>query len=105
MDSSAYKIEYREAAEENLHKTYEHIAKTLKNPRAADQIQNAIFDALDYLIKDPEIYPLIGDSSYRKCIVENYIAIYFVDHKKKTVYVDEVVCSLQNYLPKWRLPL
>jgi len=101
MDSSEYLIEYRETAKSDIYEIYDYIAVKLKNPRAAERIQNEIFDAISYVKKDHDFYPVIGNGPYRKCPVEGYVAIHYVDHKQKIVYVEEIVNSLQNYMPRY----
>ena len=101
MGTNEYEILYSDNAEYDRHEIYEYIVEKLKNQRAADRIQDAIVDALKYLKKDPEFYPIIGDGPYRKCTIENYIVVHYVDHKNKKVIIEEIARSSQNFLPRY----
>ena len=95
-----YNIHYSPKAVQDLDDIQEYITKDLFNPEAAENVINAILDAIDVLEDFPEsgapLEPHINlDTPYRFVTAGNYIAFYrFEDN---TVYVDRILYQKRNY--------
>jgi len=95
-----YNINYSPKALQDLDEIWDYITKDLFNPEAAENVVNAILDAVDVLEDFPEsgapLEPHIDlDTPYRFVTVGNYIASYrFEDN---AIYVDRVLYKKRNY--------
>lgn len=95
-----YNINYSPKALPDLDEIWDYITKDLFNPEAAENVVNAIFDAVDVLEDFPEsgapLEPHIDlDTPYRFVTAGNYIAFYrFEDN---AIYVDRVLYKKRNY--------
>jgi len=95
-----YNINYSPKALQDLDEIWDYITKDLFNPEAAENVVNAILDAVDVLEDFPEsgapLEPHIDlDTPYRFVTAGNYIAFYrFEDN---AIYVDRVLYKKRNY--------
>jgi len=95
-----YNINYSPKALQDLDEIWDYITKDLFNPEAAENVVNAVLDAVDVLEDFPEsgapLEPHIDlDTPYRFVTAGNYIAFYrFEDN---AIYVDRVLYKKRNY--------
>ena len=96
-----YAIEYLPAALEDLKEIVRYIARTLQNPKAAENLAHEIIKKVDLLADFPysaprytPIKPL--EYEYRKLLVKNYFAFYRIDEMKKTITVALIIYAKRN---------
>ena len=96
-----YAIEYLPAALEDLKEIVRYIARTLQNPKAAENLAHEIIKKIDLLADFPysaprytPIKPL--EYEYRKLLVKNYFAFYRIDEMKKTITVARIIYAKRN---------
>ena len=76
-------------AQEDLENIFSYIAIELVNSEAASDLKDKFEDKFNELLLFPLSYPrvknkLIFQIDLRKCIVQNYIIVYFYNEIKKT---------------------
>ena len=96
-----YAIEYLPSALEDLKEIVRYIARTLQNPKAAENLAHEIIKKIDLLADFPysaprytPIKPL--EYEYRKLLVKNYFAFYRIDEMKKTITVARIIYAKRN---------
>ena len=96
-----YAIEYLPSALEDLKEIVRYIARTLQNPKAAENLAHEIIKKVDLLADFPysaprytPIKPL--EYEYRKLLVKNYFAFYRIDEMKKTITVVRIIYAKRN---------
>ena len=96
-----YAIEYLPSALEELKEIVRYIARTLQNPKAAENLAHEIIKKIDLLADFPysaprytPIKPL--EYEYRKLLVKNYFAFYRIDEMKKTITVARIIYAKRN---------
>jgi len=90
-------------AQEDLENIFSYIAIELVNPEAASNLIDKFDDKFNELLLFPLSYPLIESKlifqiDLRKCIVQNYIIVYFYNEKDKLVEIIRVIYSRVDYL-------
>jgi plasmid stabilization system protein ParE len=90
-------------AQEDLENIFTYIAMALANPEAALNLIDNFEDKFNELLLFPLSYPLIERKlifqiDLRKCIVQNYIIVYFYNEKDKLVEIIRVIYSRVDYL-------
>ena len=89
-------------AYEDLRDIYRYIKEELHNTNSAIKIIDEIEQRIGLL----EEYPCSGSSvqepelqtrAYRKLIINNYIALYTIDDKKKEVHIVRIVYGKRDY--------
>ena len=96
-----YAIEYLPSSLEDLKEIVRYIARTLQNPKAAENLAHEIIKKVDLLADFPysaprytPIKPL--EYEYRKLLVKNYFAFYRIDEMKKTITVARIIYAKRN---------
>ena len=96
-----YAIEYLPSSLEDLKEIVRYIARTLQNPKAAENLAHEIIKKIDLLADFPysaprytPIKPL--EYEYRKLLVKNYFAFYRIDEMKKTITVARIIYAKRN---------
>jgi len=89
-------------AKEDLENIFYYIAVELVNPDAASNLIDKFEIKFEELLLFPLSYPLIESKlvfqiDLRKCIVDNYIIVYFYNEKNKLVEIVRVIYSMTNY--------
>ena len=93
MESSEYyRVEYTRTALKRLEEIIEYIAVTLCNPSAAKKLIDAFDETIESVSKFPYAMPKaknknVTTQEYRKIFVRQYLAIYRIDEKEKTIYI------------------
>jgi toxin ParE1/3/4 len=90
-------------AKEDLENIFSYIAIELVNPEAALNLVDKFETKFNELLLFPLSYPLIKSKlifqiDLRKCIVQNYIIVYFYNEIEKLVEIIRVIYSKVDYL-------
>ena len=90
-------------AKEDLENIFYYIAIELVNQEAASDLINKFESKFNELLLFPISYPLVESKliyeiDLRKCMVENYIILYFYNAKDKLVEIVRVIYSKIDYL-------
>lgn len=99
-----YKIKYLKAAINEITDISHYISVELDSPDAANSVVDLIFSAIYSLSDFPYAFPTISSSlkkrkfAYRKLVVKNYIVIFRVNQRQRTIYIDHVVHARRNYM-------
>lgn len=90
-------------AKEDLQNIFSYIAIELVNPQAASNQIDKFEDKYNELLVFPLAYPIIESKfifqiDLRKCIVQNYMIVYFYNEKDKLIEIIRVIYSRVDYL-------
>jgi addiction module RelE/StbE family toxin len=90
-------------AQEDLENIFSYIAIELVNKQAASKLIDRFENKFNELLLFPLSYPLIKSKlifqiDLRKCIVQNYIIVYFYNEIEKLVEIIRVMYSKVDYL-------
>lgn len=90
-------------AQEDLENIFSYIAIELVNKQAASNLIDTFETKFNELLLFPLSYPLIKSKlifqiDLRKCIVQNYIIVYFYNEIEKLVEIIRVMYSKVDYL-------
>lgn len=90
-------------AQEDLENIFSYIALVLVNPEAASNLIEKFESKFNELLLFPLSYPLIKNKlifriDLRKCIVDNYIIVYFYNTKDKLIEVVRVMSTRADYI-------
>ena len=85
-----YKLKITLAASEDLENIYKYIKNNLKSSAAAKNLIVKISTKLKSIPDFPYMYErsrnkVLGQKGYRKVVINNYVALYLVDEKRKFV--------------------
>lgn len=91
-----YKVIVLSTARESLEKIVSYLALELKNPVAARDLQVKLNEGMERIAAFPYSCPVLDLSmrlkrEYRKLIVKNYMALYWIEERDKTVRVEQIV--------------
>jgi len=97
-----YSLKMMPQAERDLDGIYAYIAHELTNVQAAERLMEKIEESLIALEAMPNGCPFseipeLRNDGYRKCVIENYIALYKVDEKRKLVVVAKIFYGMRDY--------
>ena len=97
-----YSVKLYSHAVRDLEEIYAYIARTLKEPEIADELLTALEDAICSLEHFPErgSYRKTGvyaGKKYRQLIIRNFLIVYKIDTKTKTVMVVTVRNQLRDF--------
>ena len=97
-----YELMYLPAAKQDLVDIAQYIHNELHNASAAIQLVSQLIDAGEKLTDFPyanpvyiPLRPLLHE--YRKLFVKNYLMLYWVDEKSKTVTIARVLYAKREY--------
>ncbi len=97
-----YKLEYLPAALQDLTEIARYISHSLNNPHAANNLSEEIVERVNQLTEAPyanpsyiSIKPLTHE--YRKLLIKNWLALYWIDEYAKTVTVARIIYAKRNY--------
>ena len=94
--SSNYRLVFLPKAVSDLDSIYAYIAGELKNVKAASDLADKFEKAFDLLMQFPLSCPVAKtEPSYRKLLVDNYIAFYKVSEGTVTVF--RVLYGMMNF--------
>ena len=90
------------ATSEDLENIYKYIKNNIKSGTAAKNLVVKISAKLKSIPDFPYMYELSRDKvlcqkGYRKLVINNYIALYLVDEKRKFVIISRIFYGSMNY--------
>ena len=93
-------------ARDDLENIFEYISEELKNKDSALKLINRFEDKFLSLISFPYAYPVINNSNLdkddlRKCFIDNFLIIYFVNTNIKQIEIVRVVYQRTDYLTEF----
>ena len=96
-----YKIFMLAPALENYEEIVRYLVFELKNPAAARSLVKRMDEGLDHVAQFPFSCPTCLTAykmkhEYRKLFVNNFIVLYWVDQKEKTVMVEQIVYARRD---------
>lgn len=101
----AYKLIISSEADDQLDNIIFYIVNKLKNPEAAGEILDEIFDLYKTIEKFPESFPMCSDpylakKGYRKCILahHDYVILYLMDEMH--IKISGIFHARENYIKK-----
>ena len=97
-----YKLKITLAASEDLENIYRYIKNNLKSGVAAKNLIVKISEKLKSIPDFPYMYELSRDNvlcqkGYRKVVINNYVALYLVDEKRKFIIISRIFYGSMNY--------
>jgi len=94
-----YKVIVQDPAEADLRNISAYLVYELEAPAAAEKLLDAFDEVVERLSRMPELYsPILELSSYRKASIKNYLVFHSVDNMNRTVHIERVLHSSQNWL-------
>jgi len=95
--SNKYTIIFLPEAENDLAEIYNFILKSSSSTKIAKKVIDKINEGILYLEGNPRIYPQSVNLDVRKCVVDNYIALYEIDDANKKVIITYIFHGSRNY--------
>ena len=96
-----YSIILTPHAEQDVNEINHYITCILHNVSAANKLLNKFEHKLKLLTNTPEMCPIVifdgNKIQYRKCIVDNYIAFYFINDKNKEIIVERIIYASRDF--------
>lgn len=94
-----YALYVHQNAQDELQKIKYYIRDILQNNKAAEDFVVAVEKKYARIIREPHLYPtkVIGNITYRKAFVKNYIIIFRIDEPEKAVKVITVAYCGSDY--------
>ena len=98
-----YEIVISDTCLEEIEETCYYIEKVLKAEQAANRLREKIIKTIQELKNSPKIYAKIEKTDragrdYRRIVMNNYVIIYTIIEKDKTILISHVYYSGRNYL-------
>lgn len=98
----SYKLIVSKDAYEDLAGIVGYIANELHNRKAAAGFLDEVEERYKRVADNPHIYALCHDArlermGYRKIVIKNYLVLYRVDEKQKTLYIVRIVYGGRDY--------
>ena len=98
-----FNVEFTDECIEELNEIYEYISNNLKEDNAAKRLLTDVTNRILNLASMPEMYMKIGkvdklNREYYRITIKNYVILYNIDFKKKTVYISHMIYGKRNYL-------
>ena len=105
MDINLYKIVITPTAYKEMNKIYDYITDNLYAENAAKRLMRKVEEEVEKLKTMPKIHTKIEKvdglkRTYRRIIVRNYVLLYTIDEKNKTVFVSHMYYGRKNYIDK-----
>lgn len=96
---SIYNITYTESAIHDLEKILYYLSG-YQNPMILTRFKREIDDKLSYIQQFPKSFSVIfkhHEIEYYKLIIRNYIFVYCIDEKNKTIIIFRIFHELEDY--------
>ena len=98
-----YKLYVSELAHQDLDKIVSYIAVQLANPMAAGEFLNEVDKCYGFLKDNPWMYAkcqdkLLEKKDYRKVVIKNYILVFKINEKSRTVNILRFFYGGQEYV-------
>ena len=99
----SYKVRITEKAESDINEALDYIEFHLLNPKAANDLLDKVEAEFTTLTEMPEKHQLIEDPllsawGIRHLVINNYVAFFMIDEKRKTVYVIRFLYGKRNWI-------
>lgn len=96
-----YKLSYLPVAQDDLTEIVRYVSQELKNPDAANRLAEQFIHAAEGVLKFPYSSPAYQPIrplryEYRKILVGNYLMLYWIDEKAKTVTIARVIYAKRD---------
>ena len=103
FSNEPFEVEFTDECIKELIDIYEYISNNLKEDNIAKKLMTEMLDRVLILEDLPELYMKIGKADklkreYRIMVVKNYVVLYTVDYKKRTVFIVHIINGKRNYL-------
>lgn len=97
-----HKLVLRYEAKQDLASIARYYRTEHGNPRFANKLANEIEEAIEILREFPYAYPVIPTRTpfrheYRKLPVRDYMVVYWVNERRKTVTISRVLYARRDY--------
>jgi len=97
-----YKLRIHEDARKDKDRILEYIRQEFDNPIAARRFSAEFSRGFNRIKSSPYSCPVLQiepscEHEYRKLILRNHIAVYWIDEHKKIITVDRIFHCKQNY--------
>ena len=97
-----YKLIITGPAEQDLAEIAKYISKDLSSPKAAINFIDEVDNCYENISLNPLMYPLsenerLNKKGYRKALIKNYIMLYRVEEKEKTVNIMRFIYGGRDY--------
>ena len=97
-----YKLVITELAQSDLDSIVNYIAVHLANPTAAGHFLDRVEECYESLKTNPYIYSKSNDirlkEDFRKAVIKNYVLMFKVNEKSKTVIIYRLFYGARDYL-------
>ena len=105
IHSNGYVVIVSNNCKKNIFNTYEYIVKYLEGKNASKKLIDLISEAIENLKILPYMYPIVKkykgkNVEYRRIVLGNFIMLYSINEKSKTVYLSHFYYGKTNYLNK-----
>jgi addiction module RelE/StbE family toxin len=100
-----YKLKHHKDAEKDRERILAYIVQEFDMPGAAHRLNIAFNKGFQKIRRQPYICPVIEFDTpkaheYRRLLVQNYIAVYWIDEDNKIITVSRIFHSRQDYANK-----
>ena len=97
-----YKVKITSMAFNDLREIFSYISSTLSAEEAAKNLMKNIDDAITSLNEMPHCHNLsldqtLREKGYRRAVVKNYVILFLIDEKEKTVTVARAFHGKMDY--------
>ena len=98
-----YEIVISDTCLEEIEKNCDYIENVLKAEQASNRLRGKIRENIQGLKYSPKIYAKIEKTDregrdYRRIVIDNYVMIYTIIEKDKTILISHMYYSGRNYL-------
>ena len=98
-----YEIVISETCLEEIEESCDYIEKVLKAEQASNRLREKVMYNVLLLEESPKMHPAIEkinktERQYRRIVVNNYVILYTIDEKEKTIYIAHIYYGGRNYI-------
>ncbi len=103
ISENNYKIVFTNDSIAEMDAIYNYISRKLYAPNSAKKLMEKVEEEVQSLKYMPQRYVVIKkfpqiDMEYRRIVIKNFVIIYTISEKEKTVYVMHMYYGRSNYL-------
>ena len=103
FNDEPFEVEITDECILEMTEIYDYISNELKEDKSAETLMTEVTDKILNLPELPELYMKIGTTDdlkrdYHRMVVKNYVVLYTIDLKKRTIYISHMVYKGKNYL-------
>lgn len=98
-----YNIQLAEEFLKEFDEVCNYISLKLKAPDASNRLREKVMYNVLLLEESPKMHPAIEkinktERQYRRIVVNNYVILYTIDEKEKTIYIAHIYYGGRNYI-------